>query len=288
MTDGDYGGEREVDLARWRAALVTWWWLPVGGLVVGALAGAVLALGGGSTYKAEALMTLGQPFSPTGGAPVNGLITNPRTVGEIIRSESAIKQAAARSGLRPAELRGHISTTSITSAQARANATPIVTVEVTGSKPARVEKAANALTAVVIDRISGDYVQSKEKSLKTQLATLTKQVDSVNARIAALTTSLGSAKKNGLNQLDQLVLVNLLDSAEARLGGLIQAQSLAQQQLALARNIESPRVVQPAAAVKSTARSRRNSILVGAAIGLLLGAIAAIVWDARAPASRRP
>jgi hypothetical protein len=286
MSAPELEGEREVDLARWRAALVAWWWLPVGGLVLGVLAGALLSLGGGSTYKAKALMTLGQPFSPTGGAPVNGLITNPRTVGEIIRSESAIKQAAAKSGLRPGELRGHVSTSSITSAQARANATPIVTVEVTGTKPARVEKAANALTAIVIARISGDYVQSKEKSLETQLLTLTKQVTSVNARIAALTKSLASARKNGLNQLDQLVLVNLLDNAEARLGGLIQAQSLAQQQLALARNIESPRVVQPAAAVKSAARSRRNSTLVGALIGLILGAIAAIVVDARAPRAR--
>jgi hypothetical protein len=283
MTGADYEGEREVDLARWRAALVAWWWLPVGGLVVCAVAGALLSLGGGSTYRAQALMTLGQPFSPSGGSPVNGLITNPRTVGEIIRSESAIEQAAARSGLRPGQLRGHVSTSSITSAQARANATPLVTVEVTGAKPARVEKAADALTAVVIDRISGDYVRSKEKALATQLTTLTKQVKSVNARIAALTRSLTSGPKTGLTQLDQLVLVNLLDSAEARLGGLIQAQSFAQQQLALARNIESPRVVQPAAAVKSAARSRRNSILVGALIGLILGAAAAIVVDARTP-----
>jgi hypothetical protein len=283
MTGADYEGEREVDLARWRTALVAWWWLPVGGLVVGALAGAMLSLGGGSTYKAQALMTLGQPFSPSGGSPVNGLITNPRTVGEIIRSESAIRHAAARSGLRPGQLRGHVSTSSITSAQARANATPLVTVEVTGAKPARVEKAADALAAVVIDRISGDYVRSKQKALATQLTTLTKQVKSVNARIAALTKSLGSGPKTGLTQLDQLVLVNLLDSAEARLGGLIQAQSFAQQQLALARNIESPRVVQPAAAVKSAARSRRNSILVGALIGLILGGVAAIAVDARTP-----
>jgi uncharacterized protein involved in exopolysaccharide biosynthesis len=76
--------------------------------------------------------------------------------------------------------------------------------------------------------------------------------------------------------------VNLLDTSEARLGGLIQAQSLAQQQLALAKNVESPRVVQAAAAVKTTARSRRTSIIVGAVIGLLIGAVAAVVVDARA------
>ena len=274
----DLDAEREVDLARWRAALVAWWWLPVLGIVVGGLAGAVLALGGGDTYRARALLSLGQPFSPNGGAPVNGLITNPRTVGEIIRSESAIKRAAAKAGLRPGQLRGHVSTSSIIAAQARANAQPLVTVEVTGSKPLRVEKAANALTAIVIARISGDYVEQKITSLSRQLRTLNVQIESVNRRITALNASLRNTQRS---EIDQLVLVNLLDNAEARLGGLLQAQSLAQQQLALAQNIEKPRVIAAAASQKTTARSRRNSILVGALIGLILGAVAAIVADSR-------
>lgn len=282
----DYEAEREVDLGRWRAALVAWWWLPVAGLVLGGIVGAVLSLSAGSTYRAKTLLSLGQPFSPNGGAPVNGLITNPRTVGEIIRSESAIRVAAERAGLRPGQLRGRIATTSILGTQARANAQPLVTVEVTGSKPVAAERAANALSAIVIERISGDYVQQKINSFTTQLKTLNVQVASVNRRIAALTAALNAADKNGLSQIDQLVLVNLLDTSEARLGGLIQAQSLAQQQLALAKNVESPRVVQTAAAVKTTARSRRTSIIVGAIIGLLIGAIAAIVADARAPRPR--
>jgi outer membrane murein-binding lipoprotein Lpp len=146
----------------------------------------------------------------------------------------------------------------------------------------RAERASNALAAIVIERISGDYVQQKINSFTTQLKTLNVQVASVNRRIAALTGALNQADKNGLNQIDQLVLVNLLDTSEARLGGLIQAQSLAQQQLALAKNVESPRVVQQGAAVKTTARSRRTSIIVGAIIGLLIGAVAAIVVDSRA------
>src|SRR3954447_19191927 len=154
MSGTQYEGEREVDLGRWRRAVVAWWWLPVAGLLVGGLVGAILSLGGSESYEARALLSLGQPFSPSG-APVNGLITNPRTVGEIIRSESALKAAAARAGVSPGSLRGHVSTASITS-EARANAQPLVTVEVTGSKPRRVEEAANALTAIVIERISGD------------------------------------------------------------------------------------------------------------------------------------
>ena len=283
MAAPEYDGEREVDLARWRRAVVAWWWLPVAGLLVGGLLGAILSLGGSQTYTARALLSLGQPFSPSG-APVNGLITNPRTVGEIIRSESAMKAAAARAGVSPGSLRGHVSTASITS-DVRANAQPLITVEVTGSKPRRVEEAANALTAIVIDRISGDYVQQRITSFGRQLRTLNTQVKSVNRRIAALNASLRDKKRS---EIDQLVLVNLLDNAEARLGGLLQAQSLAQQQLALAENIEKPRVIAPAAAAKSSARSRRNSILVGALIGLILGAVAAIVRRARRPRAATP
>jgi hypothetical protein len=281
MSGTDFDAERAVDLARWRRAVVALWWLPVAGLVLGAIVGAVLSVGSGSTYQASVLLSLGQPFSPSGGAPVNGLINNPRTVDEIIRSESAIDRASARSGLSPGQLRGHVTSSTILPAQARANAQPLVTVKVTGSRPVRVERAANTLVGIVIDRISGDYVTQKISSFNSQLERLNVQVASVNRRIKALNESLSAAKKNGLSPIDQLVLVNLLDSSVARLGGLIQAQSLAQQQLALAKNVESPRIVQPAAAVKSTIRSRRDSILVGALIGLLLGVAAAIVVDAR-------
>ena len=178
-----------------------------------------------------------------------------------------MKAAAARAGVSPGSLRGHVSTASITS-DVRANAQPLHHGGGDGSKPRRVEEAANALTAIVIDRISGDYVQQRITSFGRQLRTLNTQVKSVNRRIAALNASLRDKKRG---EIDQLVLVNLLDNAEARLGGLLQAQSLAQQQLALAENVEKRRVIAPAAAAKSSARSRRNSILVGALIGLMLG-----------------
>jgi len=45
-------------------------------------------------------------------------------------------------------------------------------------------------------------------------------------------------------------------------------------------------VIQQATALKSTGRSRRTSVLVGAVIGLLFGAIAAIVVELRASRTR--
>src|SRR6185312_16224447 len=55
MTASQFDAEREVDLARWRRAVVALWWLPVAGLVIGAVAGVLYSFRGGTNYKATAL-----------------------------------------------------------------------------------------------------------------------------------------------------------------------------------------------------------------------------------------
>ena len=75
-----------------------------------------------------------------------------------------------------------------------------------------------------------------------------------------------------------------LDSAVARQGNLNDRLATTQDQLILAQNIEIAQVVTPAVAAKTTARSRRTSITIGALGGLIVGLIAAIVTDSR----RRP
>ena len=77
------------------------------------------------------------------------------------------------------------------------------------------------------------------------------------------------------------MIVSQEDNAEARLGNLIAQQETLQQQLAFATQVESAKIIVPARSVKASAHSRRSSLLVGALIGLILGAIVAIVVDAR-------
>ena len=57
-TKPDPDVEREVDLARWRRALVALWWIPVAGLVLGAILGVLYSFRGGTNYKASALLSL--------------------------------------------------------------------------------------------------------------------------------------------------------------------------------------------------------------------------------------
>jgi hypothetical protein len=51
------------------------------------------------------------------------------------------------------------------------------------------------------------------------------------------------------------------------------------QLLLQANQVEKPSIVTGAAAQKVTARSRRNTLVVAALIGFVLGAIAALLWD---------
>src|SRR5437588_11385742 len=94
----DLNAEREVDLARWRRALVALWWLPVAGFVLGAIVGVLFSVGGSKHFSASALVSLGQPVSP-GGVVIASYNTNPRAISEIASSASAQAEPAAQAGI---------------------------------------------------------------------------------------------------------------------------------------------------------------------------------------------
>ena len=274
----DPDAEREVDLRSVWERIAARWWLPVLGVVLGAVIGFALALGGGKVYEAETLVAMGQPFSPNGGAPVASFLTNGRAVAEIIRSEAALEKAAKASDLRVRALRGNV-TSAIVGASgpgARPTGAPLVTIKVVAAQPLKAERAADALAAEVIQRTSAQYVDTKITAFNDQLDSIQEQLNSLVPRIALLEESV---EATGLAALDKLVLVSSLDNAQTRRGQLLDLQSDVRQQLALAENVEKAQVVEPAAAVKTTARSGRNGALIGALLGLLLGCAAALLAD---------
>lgn len=276
--------EREVDLGRWRSAVVRLWWLPLVGLVVGAIVGVLVSLGGGSNYQATALISLGQPTSP-GGALVNSFGTNPRAVSQIVTSASAQAAAADRADMRPGALRGHVSIAQVgTATGAGARATPLISLTVTGTHSSTVAAAANALAGIVVAKTTASYVGLKIRTFQVTLKNVTGQIGSVNRRIAVIGAAENAAKH--LDPLQQLVVVSQEDNAETRLGNLIAQQETLQQQLAFAKEVESAQVITAAKSVKASAHSRGTSAVIGALIGLILGAIAAIVADGRARALR--
>jgi uncharacterized protein involved in exopolysaccharide biosynthesis len=283
VTAADLEAEQEVDFRRYGSVLAARWWLPVAGLVLGLLVGYVLSVGGGSVWKAQALISLGQPFSPGGGSPVTSFATNPRAVAEIIRSEAALKEAARTSGMRPSNLRGHVSSgqVGVGTGAGAARSVTLMQLTVQGPKPAKVEKAANALARIVVDTTTEKYVGTK-------IAALQQQRNSLTGRIATQAEAVNllrqQANNRSLPPLDRLALVTQLNGGVQLLGQLQDQIATLKQQLALAETVESATIVQTAAAVKSTARSKRSSMLVAGLIGLLLGALAALLWE---PVTRR-
>src|SRR5918912_629958 len=159
MTPPELDAEREVDLARWRRAVVALWWLPVAGLVIGAVAGALYSVRGGSNYKATALISLGQPTSP-GGVLVNGYGTNPRAVSQIVSGADVQAQAADRADMRPGALRGHVSVAQVgtTTGAGATRSAPLISLTVTGTHPLNTAAAANALAHIVVTQTTAPYV----------------------------------------------------------------------------------------------------------------------------------
>ena len=283
-TGVDVDAEREVDLRSGWERISARWWLPVGGLVLGAILGVLVSIGGGDVYKAETLIYLGQPFTPSGGGQLQSLATNPKTVSEIIRSEAAIETAAKAAGMRPGQLRGNVTSTAVVQpGQVARNFTPLVQIEVRGPTRLKAEKAATSMAETVVEQVV-PYIEQKMTLLKEQVSNDEQQLEDINRRIAAATNQQDIAIGDKTLSLAEKLLVSTnsnatINSAEQRRGTVLQDLNNARQLLSLAQNVELSRVVQPGVAVRTSATSRRNAAAVGGLAGLLLGTLAAVIAD---------
>jgi hypothetical protein len=264
----DLDAEQEVDLGRYWSAIVARWWLPVLGLVAGAFIGYLISLGGKDVWKASATVYLGASYSSVGGVFLQGPQANPATAGTIARAESSIETAAAQAGMRAGDLRGHVSTQAIStgagSTAVRTTGNPLVRITVQASTRRRAQAAANALAGIVVKRLS-PYADQKIEALQQRIADDQVQIDAIRR---------GSSSSDALGKAVLAV----------QIGDVLDDQLQAKQLLIQAQEIERPKLLTRAAAVKTTARSRRNSVVVAAFFGLVLGLIAALVWE---PITRR-
>ena len=273
--------ERDVDLHRHWDTITAHWWLPVIGLVAGIVVGYLISLGGAQVYKAKAVVYLGQPLSQ-GGVQVQSQATNPSTVRQIVTAESTIQAVAQKAGLRPGQLRGHISTQAVSGSISRLGQNPLVAINVTGHERRKVARAANNLASTVVSSPAlAGYAKTKIENLQLLVDQEKDALSTLNRNLKAQQAALSNGA--GLSTTDRLILLN-------QLNGLLQQQLITtdqltsnQQALALAKDVEAPKITTFAAATKTTARSRRNTVIVAALIGLLLGIVAALVYE---PATR--
>jgi uncharacterized protein involved in exopolysaccharide biosynthesis len=279
----DPDAEREVDLRSVWTRLTARWWLPIGGLVVGAILGVLASLAGGQVYKAETLLYLGQPFTPGGGSQIQSLATNPKTVNETIHSEGALDAAAKAADMRRAQLRGNVTSSTVVAAGQLKTTSPLVTIQVQAPTKSKAERAADSLAKTVIGHVS-PYVDEKMRLLGNQITLNEAQLKAVDQRIATATQQQNLALNDASLSLAEKLLVSTnsnatINNAEQRRASVLADLNSARQLLALAEDVEQSRIVQPAVAQKDQATSRRTAAAIGALIGLLLGALAAVLAD---------
>ena len=261
----DPEAEQEVDFARYVRLLGVRWWLLAAGLVAGAVIGYLVSLGGNQVYSATATVYLGQPYTPTGGAPVQNYQTNPSAVGQVINNQSVDNTVANLCHTNASEFQKGISTQAVATGASTKGGGPAINPLVRVSAQAKKGKvaacAANGLAAAVVKAL-GVYPAAKITNLKTQIASDNQGIKTIQDAVAGGTVS----------DTDKLILQQTLKNYQLD-------RTTNSQLLLLATKVESPYVLARAASNKITARSRRNTVVIGALIGLILGALAALLWD---------
>jgi len=262
--DVDPDAEQEVDLGRYWSAIVARWWLPLLGLIVGVIVGYLISLGGKQVWNASSTVYLGASYSIIGGNLLQGPQANPATVGTIARAQDSIAQAAVKAGMRASDLQGNVSTKSISTGAGastlRVTANPLVRLIVQAPTRLKAQVAANTLAQIVVLRLS-PFADKKIAGLQERIDADQQQIDAIQRQ------------ERGASDPTSKAVFAL------HLGDVLDDQLQAKQLLIQAQEVERPKVLTRAAAVKTTARSRRNAVVVAGFLGLLIGLLAALLWE---------
>src|SRR3954470_16998890 len=251
----DPDAEREVDLRSAWSRITARWYLPVAGLVIGAILGVLASASGGEVFRARTLLYLGQPFTTSGGGQIQSIATNPKTVSQIIRSEAALRRASAASGLTLAQLRGHVTSAAVVSAGQGKNVTPLVEITVDAAAAHKAEKASASLANTVIGVVS-PFVDQKIALLNKQIASSKSELADINERVSnAVAQQQAVINDKTLSSTDKLVAVNIYNNtisfSEQRRG------TVQQELFQTSRCSRSPRTWTRARSCRAPSRARR-------------------------------
>ena len=141
--------------------------------------------------------------------------------------------------------------------------------------PRKIQLATNALARIVIKNTSHP-VDLKIATLKAELEGQTQALGSIDKIVAQLRTAASSP---GLSTTERLIVASQLNAQTLQRSQVVDSQALTRQLLSTAQGVEHGQIINTAVPTKTTARSRRNTVIVAALIGLLLGIFAALLWE---------
>jgi len=291
----DAGGADDVEIALgvYVRRVVRRWWI-VAGVIVVAIAIAVAGSSSGHTkYRAQTLISIGTPFTATGGAAItSAFCTSPVAPATLIKQDAIREAAERKAGLRPGALKGHVSSQPVPGAVTKLNFTPAVNIIVQGSfKGGTTARAADAL-AEGVQAACSQYAlrrlqttQSRlDRELKEQ-ADLSRRLDLAQSLLDKVQSDSGLSATNRL--LAATVAGNTLSNIVQRQNVLGQSIGDDQSLLQQVKYVELTQIITRAKASKVTAGGSSASLGVAIVLGALIGIALALLSYVVVPARRK-
>jgi hypothetical protein len=289
------GGADDVEIALgvYVRRVVRRWWIVAAAIVVAvgiALAG---SSAGQKRYRAQTLISLGTPYTATGGAAItSAFCTSPIAPATLIKQDELRADAERTAGLKNGELKGHASSQPVAGAVTRLNFTPAVNIIVQGPwKGDTTAKASIALAEGVRDKCS-TYAAERLKTTQDRLARELKEQDTLNDRLGQAQKLLADVQADsGLTGTERAlaatVAANTLSNVIQRQNQLDQFigddQALVQQ----IRNVELTQIITRGQATAVTAGGKGASLGVAIVLGALVGIALALLSYVVIPTRRR-
>jgi hypothetical protein len=289
----DAGGADDVEIALgvYVRRVVRRWWIVAAAIVVAIAIAVAGSSSGHTTYRAQTLISIGTPFTATGGAAItSAFCTSPVAPATLIKQD-AIREAAERqAGLRPGALKGHASSQPVPGAVTKLNFTPAVNIIVQGPfKGDTTARAANAL-ARGVQAACSQYALRRLQTTQSRLDRELKEQADLSRRLDLAQTLLDKVQSDsGLSATNRLLAAtvagNTLSNIVQRQNVLGQSIGDDQSLLQQVKYVELTQIISRAKASKVTAGGSSASlgvaIVLGALIGIALALLSYVVFPAR-------
>jgi hypothetical protein len=233
--------------------------------------------------QATVLVYLGRPLFPGTTTPIENLPTKLTNIGQLANSDEVVESVAAKVGVRPARLRAGISTVSVGAQGETETPTSFQQISVKGLPRKKALAAATALAQIVVDENSA-FTRLRLRTFQQNRVRLQQQLKQATENIAVAQQRQAQINNDtSLSTTDRLVLtagvLNQLQFNQSRQSDLEASLLTSDDTIALAKQVELARIMQPAKIERAAPPSRRSAALIGGVIGLLVGLLAALLWD---------
>jgi hypothetical protein len=267
------------------------WWIVVAAIVVAVAIAVAGSSSGHTTYRAQTLVSIGTPYTATGGAPItSAFCTSPIAPATLIKQDSIRQAAERKAGLAAGALKGHASSQPVPGAVTKLNFTPAVNIVVQG--PFKGDKTARAADALAggVQTACSKYALEREKTTGDRLKRELDEQKTLDLRLAQAQATLSKVQADkSLSATDRLlaqtIAANTLSNITQRQNQLDQFIGEDQSLLEQVRYVELTQIITPAKASKVTAGGSSGSlgvaIVLGALIGIALALLSYVVIPAR-------